>query len=268
MQINKLQNDFQNFLMTNDESITDEIISTEKASAKLRLDVYQNAYYIRLIEILAINYPVLKKILTEEKFSKVMTDYINAYPSTHFSIRIFGRNLSKFLRTYTHVESYLADLADFEWNLSDVLEAKDAPTLTIEEMSAIAPDQWAMLGFSLHPSVVLLPLHYDAPELWKTLRTDDADVEKIKQTPVDRTDQSCYWMIWRCNYEAYFAPLNAEQLHMIQAIQAGKAFGEICEELCEYLDEEEVIQFAAGNLRSWVGDGVLCEIPSPCKGEG
>lgn len=246
------QNNFQAFLLEGENAIQQEVVPEGKASIDTRLAIYRNAYYLRLIDILGMDYGVLKTIVGPDTFKQLAVNYINAHPSKSYSIRAFGRNFPQHLTTETEIPAYLAEMANFEWELTAVLEAKDAPHVTIEEMSQVPPDAWATLKFELHPSVKFMDFQYNIPEIWKLVRED----EQATPNPI-QSETKQHWLLWRFNLESYFAPLNTEQLFMLQAIQAGKNFGEICEELCQWLDEEEVIQFAAGNLRTWIGDGVF-----------
>ncbi len=66
--LDNLQNRFQSYLLGESDDIESDIISTEAALAEHRLGAYYNAYRIRLIEALAIDYPALQKHLGNEKF--------------------------------------------------------------------------------------------------------------------------------------------------------------------------------------------------------
>ena len=67
------------------------------------------------------------------------------------------------------------------------------------------------------------------------------------------------WLVWRFNQQAFFCPTNAQQLWMLKAIQEDKSFSEICEGLCQWLEEDKVAQFAAENLRNWIVEGIFSE---------
>jgi hypothetical protein len=252
--LKQLQENFQAYILDGNDAIKSEIISTDNAPTNIRLDVYRNGYRLRLLEILSVDFPVIKKLVGEGAFDKLGLEYIDAYPSNHFSVRLFGRHFNKFLASHPNSEPILPEMATFEWRLSQIQDAADAPQLTIEGMSKISPESWAMMRFMLHPTVQWLPFFYNTPDVWKAI---DQDQEKpavtLQETPI-------YWLFWRYEHEVYFAPIAEQELMMIKAIQAGKTFGEICEELCEELDEEQVIQFAAGTLRTWVGDGIFSEV--------
>ena len=61
--LRELQLRFQDYLIGGAEDIEQDIISTADALAEHRLATYYNAYRIRLIDCLAVDYPALEKYL-------------------------------------------------------------------------------------------------------------------------------------------------------------------------------------------------------------
>lgn len=76
---------------------------------------------------------------------------------------------------------------------------------------------------------------------------------------IERTEKPVYWLMWRFERQSYFCPTTDEQLWMMQALQAGKSFAEVCEGLCDWLEEDKVAPFAAETLRGWVSEGIFSE---------
>ena len=66
--LRELQLRFQDYLISGSEDIEQDIISTENALAEHRLGTYYNAYRIRLIDCLAVDYSALLKYLGRECF--------------------------------------------------------------------------------------------------------------------------------------------------------------------------------------------------------
>ena len=81
--LRELQLRFQDYLVSGAEDIEQDIISTEAALAEHRLGTYYNAYRIRLIDCLAVDYAALEKYLGREAFENIALDYLQNYPSTH-----------------------------------------------------------------------------------------------------------------------------------------------------------------------------------------
>ena len=81
---------FQDYLTDGSDVIEQDIVSTDDALAEHRLGAYYNAYRIRLIDALAVDYSALEKYLGREAFENMALDYLQHYPSTHPSVRWFG----------------------------------------------------------------------------------------------------------------------------------------------------------------------------------
>lgn len=249
-----MQRDFSEHLFSGDEKIYQHVNSSELVSNEMRMAIYRNAYYSRLVDILALDFEILKKLMGEDQFDEMAHRYVDTYPSQHFSLRVFGQNLHLFLQTYPNIETYLIEIAKFEWLLSTITDAADDKVLSVDEMSQIAPESWFVMQLKLHPSAHLESFHYNVGEIWGAIKDSQPAPEILFQ----ETPQ--FWLFWRQEQEVYFTSLSDQEYLLLKNLQDGKKFGEICEELCQYLEEEQVIQFAASRLRSWVEAGVFSTV--------
>ncbi|HVV67656.1 MAG TPA: DNA-binding domain-containing protein [Gammaproteobacteria bacterium] len=245
---------FQNYVLDKDNALIEHSIQGLDAAFKqTRLDVYHAAYSLRLLEVLSLNFAMLKVFVGEELFERLGRDYIHSYPSNHFSVRFFGRHFSQFLTTHPEATPVLAELADFEWALGQTLDAKDAPQLTFEQMAALDPDAWANLKLTLHPSLRQLNYFYPTPKLWQALSN------KTEHPVLEPEEKPVTWIMWRFNLKSHFCTASPEQLWMLEAMQSGQTFSEICAGLCDWLTEDKVVSFAAETLRQWITEGIFSE---------
>jgi hypothetical protein len=223
-----------------------------------RLGIYIDAYALRLIEALKTNYPAVHQLLGDDEFDVMARTYLDCYPPEHASIRWFGNHLTDFLaaqKPYSD-QPVFSELAQFEWALRHTIDAADAEVLSVENLQTIPPDRWGELCFELHPSLTILNLSWNTPQVWQALTND----ENLPEPQL----QSMAWMIyrqpdlisaWRSSSEA-----EVSSLHLIQA---GKTFADICEHLAQYSDDvQQVPLIAAGFLRGWTEQGLLA---SPLK---
>lgn len=245
---------FQAYILEGGTKIQQEIVGDQDVK-DTRLDVYQEGYFLRLLETLSRDFPVVAKLAGEDVFEQLGRDYIRSFPSTHFSIRYAGQHFSRFLSSID-VDPLWSEMAAFEWSLGNTTDAKDAPQLTFEEMAAISPESWGELKLTTHPSLEILSFSYRIPPLWQHLLLDS---EKPK---TDREQKPFHWLVWRFNRQSYFRPADENQFRMIHAIQAGDTFSEVCAGLCEHLEEDKVISFAAETLRAWITEGIFSTFSS------
>lgn len=244
---------FQEYVLEKSAFIQDHVTGPDLAFRQTRLDVYRAAYSLRLLEILGKAFPALCALAGEKQAESLGRAYIETYPSNHFSVRYFGRHFSRFLSSHIPAEPMFAEMATFEWALEDVIDAADAPQLTFEEMTKLNPDDWANLSLKLHPSINKVMFYYPIPSLWQHFQ------QEADQPDLTRKDAPQHWVVWRFNRQAFFRPLTEEQLFMLKLIEEGRTFSEICTELSASMNEDEVVNFAAQNLRQWIEEGIFSE---------
>ena len=255
--LRNLQLRFQDYLLGSSEDIERDIVSTENARAEHRLGAYYNAYRIRLIDCLAIDYSALEKILGRTAFEELALDYLDHYPSTQPSVRWFGRHLPEYLhRVYSGQDrEFLADLANWEWALTTVFDAADSETLfALDDMARVAPEDWPRLRFEFKPALRWLDLNWNAPPIRQ------ACDEHSEIPPQQRNQHPLRWLLWRRELKTHWRSLDVDEAWAIEQAANGADFAAICEGLLEWIDAEQVSLRAAGLLKQWVGDGLLLRV--------
>ena len=248
-----IQIHFQNYLQDKENNLQDYII-TGNTEVDVRLNVYHNAYVVRLIEMLERDFPVIQLLLGNELFNKICHQYLRKYPSKHFSIRYFGKHFPEFIaHTFMDNPEY-AEMAHFEWALQDVLDNADGPVLTSEELQAVPPEKWMTLHFSLHPSLQVQFFHFNIPSTWQSL------IQKNEKPILQYSEEKMPVMIWRHKLAAHFTTLNREEHWIISAIHNGKRFDEICAYLSQHVSQEEIGQLLGDKLHHWIADSAFSAI--------
>lgn len=250
--LNELQTSFQAYLVDSKDEIEKHVVSTNKVPARTRLAIYGEAYHARLVDALASNYPMLYAYLGSEQFDILAHQYLASYPSSFPSIRWFGDRLPSFLTSwdeYNDVE-YLSELATVEWTMTLVFDAADASVLQLDDVVAIPPEAWVDMRLEPHPSLHVLPLSWNVMAIWHALSE-----KQVPPAPVQ--GKTVTWMFWRSALVNRFCSLSVEEAWAVEAVCQGKAFGEICEGLCQWVDEDEAAMRAASLLKGWLSEGLL-----------
>ena len=233
--LSKTQEAFQQFLLAGDSTIDSHVVG--------RLFIYGDAYRLRLIEALEHSFPVLAQLMGEAEFQAMAAKYVAAHESTYFNIRWYGENF------LADGPPLLAEMARWEWAMAHAFDAADADPLLTSDLAEVAPEEWAELRFDWSPSVQVLVLEWNVPQMWKA-------VTEGGERPEPSLEPATY-LIWRRELQIYFRPLGPQEAAVVAASLAGHSFGELCVLLCEHLDESEASQHAAGYLRGWVESGLL-----------
>lgn len=248
-----VQGDFQEFLLRGTQAIEAHVVGSPRVPVATRLGIYGNAYRSRLAEALQTNYPALAALLGAEDFQQLAQRYISAHDSPFFSIRYYGHELPQFLARHPDYAEVglLSELARWEWVMTGVFDAADAPVLTHAALTRIAPQQWAQLRFTVHPSVARLELAWNVPQVWSALTAGAERPEVV----LNRGPLS--WLLWRQELNSYYRSLAPLEARALDAARDGWPFGELCALLCDEMGEEQAPAHAAALLRGWVEAGVI-----------
>lgn len=231
---------------------------TQGSLDQARLDVYAEGYRLRLLEALEADYPALAAHLGESAFQQLGRAYAEVFPPVSFSIRWFGRHLPRFLETMPPYpeQPFLAELATFEWALSEAFDAADAAPTALGDLEALPPEAWPDLRLRLHPTLRRVSLRYEVPPQWRALTTN-TDRPTLVLGPTAKP-----WAIWRRELELFYCPLEPAEAWALDALAAGQSFGETCEGLCDWLAADAVAAQAAAWLREWLNAGWIGAIAS------
>lgn len=252
--------DVQDTDMQSEPTLTQLPLLQTGAVREQRLQIYQNAYQARLTEALRSNFPALHQLLGDADFALAARGFIAAHPPVTASIRWFGDQFSMWLQ---HQQPFcdcpaIAELARFEWALRHTIDGADGERISMEFMQTQAPEQWHQLYFDLHPALALLHLQWNITEVWQALTQE--------QVPPAPQPQPCHWLVYR-QLDLVSAWRSAEPLEvdLLQKIQQGHSFGDLCEFLYEQTQDPDLaVNQAVIFLKSWIEQGLLVQaLPQP-----
>jgi len=257
--IEQLQNDFKEYLFTgaNEALMLDYITERNHIPAQQRLDVYRNAYYIRLQEAIAHDFPTLLAAAGDERFAELVTLYIKAQPSTSPSLRDFGRALPQWLRA--RAAYALADVAAMEWAVLEAFDAADAEPLYAETLAGIPAEKWQELTFVLHPSLSVLLVSCNAIDLWSAVRNEATSVPECKP------NEQQYLAVWRTPKGPAVQSIDAATYQLLSLLKRGRCFGDCCVELSQATDYKQAPELAATALALACNSGWIVAIHSGDK---
>ena len=243
-----LQSDLINHIVSKKQSVDHYISDQGPIDKQTRLNIYTNAYKLRLRGVIDTDHEILSYYLGDNLFDQLVDGYINSYPSTHTSLRDFCSNITNYLKTTPPFKDHpvLAELAQFEQTLLFAFDANDSNTADIKELRKLSIDDWPLIKVRFHPSMQLFINKYNCVEIWQAL--------KQKQTPpeVQQFNYSA-WIIWRNTQRiTEFRSLEISELEAIQIFLRGGSLSDVCEQLLSHFPEEEVSKIAVSYLYDWL----------------
>jgi len=226
-------------------------ISAQHIAAEVRLDVYRNAYYTRLEEALAHDFPVLLAALGDHDFGRLMAAYLRAHPSTSPTLRDLGHALPLWLRAQGKAEH--ADLAALEWAVLNAFDAADATLLDQEKLAQIAPEDWTTLSMCLHPSLTLLTLNSNAADFWQ------ARLSGSSQAVLASNVMNCLVVV-RSAQGPVLINISEIQYAVLERLQCGETVATVCVKMIGYAMAQEIPQIVAETLARAVESGWVCKV--------
>jgi len=251
------QQAFLDYLMAQSDDFEQYIVGTKRFNKAKRLGIYADAYASRLIESLQDNYPALHTLMGDCQFNRMANQYLEKYPSQHFSVRYFGHKLDQFLQQdmQYNINPVFAEMAAFEWALRAAFDAEDQTPITIAALQDIPIEQWGAMQFTLHKSVHRLNLEWNIATLWLAIENQEDAI------PAEKNAYPIAWRIWReQELKIFYKSLAVDEAWALDAIIDRYNFADICTGLCEWVDEIHAPQRAVTLIQTWINDGLIVDV--------
>jgi hypothetical protein len=219
---------------------------------RARLAIYEHAYATRLHAVLENNYPLLARWVGTDAFARIASDFIDAHPSKHFSIRNFGDTLAFLLTHQFDDHPWIAEFAHWEWTLGACFDGPDGEALGPQALANISAHEWPSLRFDLHPAATLLTTRTNAPQIYKAL-ADESD------PPEPQLIGPCHWIVWRRDLTPTYRSLDPDEHAALEALRSGATFERLCTIIAEHHAHNAATR-AASLLREWLNAHFLCAV--------
>lgn len=155
--------------------VEDVIARSNALSSVDRLSVYGNAYFARLLECMRESFPTMVHALGEETFDEFAFGYLQAYPSTSYTLGNLADHFPQFLqetrpdgeareRGQIDWPDFLIDLATLELTFEKVFDGpgvENEQVVGVDQLTAITPDVWPSVR--MRPVVCLELLAFQFP---------------------------------------------------------------------------------------------------------
>lgn len=115
--LRQIQRHFKHDLKYRDQKSAQYVFETDGVGADERLDVYCNAYWLRMEEAISEDFEWVREYLGEESFYSLLTDFIRIYGSHYKNISEVSGDLVKFAKNTSPWKEnlFLIDLLNLEW---------------------------------------------------------------------------------------------------------------------------------------------------------
>jgi hypothetical protein len=148
---------------------------------ELRLGIYRNNLQEAFTKTLALEFPVIQRLVGEDYFRQLALRFLTRHPSRSGDLHHIGAPFAAFLRgefagtTY----EYFADVAALEWAWQECLVAEDDEALDPKALQAVPPHEYVRLQFDLRKAARLQESAFPIMRIWELNQPGDAVAEFI-----------------------------------------------------------------------------------------
>ena len=148
---------------------------------ELRLGIYRNNLQEGFTKTLALEFPVIQRLVGEDYFRQLALRFLGRHPSNSGDLHHIGTPFAAFLRgefagtTY----EYFADVAALEWAWQECLVAEDDEALDPKALQAVPPHDYVRLQFALRKAVRLLESAFPIMRIWEVNQPGESVAEII-----------------------------------------------------------------------------------------
>jgi hypothetical protein len=215
-----------------------DVVRDDGVSQRRRLEVYANAYRIRIVEAIAAEFPKVAAALGPARHAELCRRHLAAHPTSRPSLRDAAQHLARFLDGggLLDAPSWLADLARLERARTEAFDGAEARALVRDDLASFPPEEIAFLQLPLVPTAQLVTLHSISDEVWTALE-NERPIPDEPAAPVAPRGV----LVWRRQVTVYHRTLASDEAEVLRALGRGATFGEACELL---VDHEEPAQRA------------------------
>ena len=149
--------------------------------AHARLAIYRNNLREGFRKALALEYPVIERLVGEDYFRQLALSFLTEHPSRAGDLHPIGEPFARFLRhRFKDTQyAYLPDVATLEWTYQQSYVAADAPSFDPAVLSDIPQEAYGRLRFTLHPACGLMQSPYPVVRIWAVNQADATGDEAI-----------------------------------------------------------------------------------------
>ena len=252
-ELREIQVEFLDYLLNQNYEVAAHIVEDDRIDITTRLNIYENAYRLRLKGTIETDHEVLGKYLGDELFERMAEGYIKYQPSSYSSLRHFCSALPAYLKNTPPFSEHpiLSELAGFEQHLLFAFDAAECKRCDLHDLQIIAAEKWPDMKLRFHPSMQIFHADWNSVESWQAIRSE-------KVPPTAAQQKNSYWILWRSIERiTEFRSLATDEHAMISAFLKGLSFSEICEELLEWHKAENVSIAAVNYLKDWINKGLV-----------
>jgi len=246
-------------------TLSDVVPGNDRLSPAQQLHIYAFAYFDRIADVLAGEYPTVQHLLSPEHFRRLLREFLVDRPSAAYSLNRVGLPFADWLaersarvaKAQPSLSAKLAfavDVAIVERTMDEVWDEPFADPVPFEQLQAIPLDSWADVHLETIPALALLELAHPVTGAMNAARDGEA-IEVPAPTPT--------WIcVYRDDRQRWRFDLSFEQHGLLAALTDDASLGEAIEAVAtsEGADVAAMMGGLGEWFKEWMGSGLFCSV--------
>jgi hypothetical protein len=210
---------FLKYITGESEFVPLELIPPKNLTALECMDIYRNGYFARLSEVLGEHFGACWKILGDETFQDICTEYILNHPSSEWNINRYGKSFPAMINSNFAVEDYpfIGDLAILEWNKQSLFHKKDDEGLNAEEGQKLGLNENAKI--KLVSSMQIGTSIFNIPTIYSAAKSNENHFPENWEEPTS-------WILYKKDNQVYIHLISRALFLMLTELINGKTINE------------------------------------------
>lgn len=235
---------------------TEWIPSKRNFSPADQLNVYISGYRYRLFDMVDEDYPVLRHYLGKEKMNHLLESFIEATPSTSYTVSHFVLRLPEYIKQSNCLGKQTEaahEIATAEAAMSELFDAKNTAPLTQADLSNITPETFLNQTLKLRPAAKLFTFHYNI-DPYITAYHEESPLDTLEQKPT-------HLLIYRDDETVWRLPLSERERNLLQTLNHSKTLEHALETLHtnDNTAEEELVAEFSELFPRWLHHKILSQ---------
>jgi hypothetical protein len=225
-----------------------EVLPSRALTGEQRVAIYRDMFLVRMRDALQTDYPGVAHFLGEQRFHRLVADYVAAHPSRSYTLNRLGDHFPEFVRTAPLPRrEFVHDLARLELAVTEVFDAEESPALTPAAIAAVPADAW--VAAHLVPITALRLVAFDYPV--------SAYLQSVKDgAPHPTTRRRATWVaVFRRDYAMSRLDLKRDAYELLSKLVSGATLGDAVRS-APRVREEQLFRW----FREWMAEGIFQKV--------
>lgn len=232
------------------------ILPGPKLQPHQRIEIYNQQYWWRLLNILQSDFPSLLHLYGYVRFNEeIATPYLERFPPNDWSLDVLGKDLANWIAAYFYDETAPLALAAAQVDYAFV-HAFTAAHHSAIQLDALqteeAIDRFLSSSHTLQPHITLLHYTFDLISFRDSILEKEIEHYLGKSLP-SISPSPCFLIIYRCDdFSISMEEISETEFYLLKSIQKGNTI----ESACESLDLHYLVSLQNWFVK-WLKNGYL-----------